>query len=84
MPVLKHYRGNCHVYVDAAADEEMAIRVIVNAKAQRPGVCNAAETLLVHRAVASDLPPPGRLAALRMAGRRAPRRRSQPGHRRLR
>ncbi len=57
MPVLKHYNGNCHVYVDAAADEEMAVRVIVNSKAQRPGVCNAAETLLVHRAVAPSFLP---------------------------
>jgi glutamate-5-semialdehyde dehydrogenase len=52
MPVLKHYRGNCHVYVDASADLEMALRIIVNAKTQRPGVCNAAESLLVHRAIA--------------------------------
>ena len=44
MPVLKHYNGNCHVYVDADADLEMAVRIVVNAKAQRPGVCNAAET----------------------------------------
>jgi glutamate-5-semialdehyde dehydrogenase len=52
MPVLKHYQGNCHVYVDARCDLDMAVKIIVNAKAQRPGVCNAAETLLVHRAVA--------------------------------
>ncbi|GAC1463744.1 MAG: glutamate-5-semialdehyde dehydrogenase [Isosphaeraceae bacterium] len=57
MPVLKHYRGNCHVYVDSAADLDSAVRVVVNAKAQRPGVCNAAETLLVHRAVASSFLP---------------------------
>ena len=56
MPVLKHYTGNCHVYVDADADPAMAVRVVVNAKAQRPGVCNAAETLLVHRDVAPTLP----------------------------
>ena len=49
MPVLKHYTGNCHVYVDADVDEAMAERVVLNAKVQRPGVCNAAETLLVHR-----------------------------------
>ncbi len=49
MPVLKHYNGNCHVYVDANADPEMAVKVVVNAKVQRPGVCNAAETLLIHR-----------------------------------
>jgi glutamate-5-semialdehyde dehydrogenase len=52
MPVLKHYQGNCHVYVDARCDLDMAIKIILNAKVQRPGVCNAAETLLVHRAVA--------------------------------
>ncbi len=52
MPVLKHYKGNCHVYVDAAADLAMAERIVVNAKCQRPGVCNAAESLLVHADVA--------------------------------
>jgi glutamate-5-semialdehyde dehydrogenase len=52
MPVLKHYKGNCHVYVDRAADLGMAERILVNAKCQRPGVCNAAESLLVHRDVA--------------------------------
>ncbi len=49
--------GNCHVYVDADADLDMALRVIVNAKTQRPSVCNAAETLLVHRAVAAEFLP---------------------------
>ena len=48
MPVLKHFTGNCHVYVDRSADLEMAERIVVNAKCQRLGVCNAAETLLVH------------------------------------
>ena len=67
MPVLKHYTGNCHVYVDAEADLEMAARIIVNAKAQRPGVCNAAETLLVHRAVAPTFLPIA-AKALRHAG----------------
>ena len=52
MPVMKHYQGICPVYVDAAADPEMAIRIILNSKVQRPGVCNAAETLLVHREIA--------------------------------
>lgn len=52
MPVLKHYLGTCHVYVDAGADLEMAERILLNAKCQRPGVCNAAESLLVHAAVA--------------------------------
>jgi glutamate-5-semialdehyde dehydrogenase len=58
MPVLKHYRGNCHVYVDAAADLAMAQRIVVNAKCQRPGVCNAAESLLVHQEVAAAFLPP--------------------------
>jgi glutamate-5-semialdehyde dehydrogenase len=52
MPVIKHYHGVCHVYVDRDADLEMALRVAINAKCQRPGVCNAMETLLVHRDVA--------------------------------
>ena len=57
MPVLKHYTGNCHIYVDADVDEAMAEAVVVNAKAQRPGVCNAAETLLVHRDAAPTFLP---------------------------
>jgi glutamate-5-semialdehyde dehydrogenase len=57
MPVLKHYDGNCHVYVDAHADLDMAERIVVNAKCQRPGVCNAAESLLVHAAVADAFLP---------------------------
>jgi glutamate-5-semialdehyde dehydrogenase len=57
MPVLKHYTGNCHVYVDADADFSMAVKVVVNAKVQRPGVCNAAETLLVHRDAAPAFLP---------------------------
>ena len=57
MPVLKHYKGNCHVYVDRAADLDMAERILVNAKCQRPGVCNAAESLLVHRDVAERFLP---------------------------
>jgi len=48
MPVIKHYAGNCHVYVDRAADPDVAERVVVNAKCQRMGVCNAAESLVVH------------------------------------
>ena len=54
--------GNCHVYVDAAADLDMALAVLVNSKTQRPGVCNAAETLLVHREVAEDFLPRARVA----------------------
>ncbi|WP_422929817.1 glutamate-5-semialdehyde dehydrogenase [Singulisphaera sp. PoT] len=57
MPVLKHYQGNCHIYVDADVDQDAAIKIIVNAKVQRPGVCNAAETLLVHRKVAAEFLP---------------------------
>jgi glutamate-5-semialdehyde dehydrogenase len=57
MPVLKHYQGNCHVYVDADADQAMAVEVVLNAKVQRPGVCNAAETLLVHRDAAPTFLP---------------------------
>jgi glutamate-5-semialdehyde dehydrogenase len=67
MPVLKHYRGNCHVYVDRAADLDMAVRILVNAKCQRPGVCNAAESLLVHAAIAEQFLPAA-AAALRERG----------------
>ncbi|MEA3187398.1 MAG: glutamate-5-semialdehyde dehydrogenase [Chthoniobacter sp.] len=54
MPVIKHYHGVCIVYVDRDADLEMAERIVVNAKTQRPGVCNAIETVLVHRDVAEQ------------------------------
>ncbi|MFP5213992.1 MAG: glutamate-5-semialdehyde dehydrogenase [Acidobacteriota bacterium] len=57
MPVLKHYKGVCHVYVDSQADLEMAERISLNAKVQRPGVCNAMETLLVHKDVAGRFIP---------------------------
>ena len=57
IPVIKHYKGVCHVFVDAVADEEMAESIIVNAKVQRPGVCNALETLLVHEDIASRFLP---------------------------
>ncbi len=52
IPVIKHYTGNCHVYIHDDADDDMAVEICVNAKTQRPGVCNAAETLLVHREAA--------------------------------
>ena len=52
IPVIKHYKGVCHVFVDEGADLDMALRICMNAKTQRPGVCNAMETLLVHEAVA--------------------------------
>lgn len=54
VPVIKHFDGLCAVYVDAAADLAMAAKIVVNAKCQRPGVCNAVETLLVHRDVAEE------------------------------
>jgi len=57
VPVLGHGKGVCHIYVDEKADLAMAERIAVNAKVQRPGVCNAMETLLVHRAVASTFLP---------------------------
>jgi glutamate-5-semialdehyde dehydrogenase len=57
VPVIKHYKGVCHVYVHAAADLEVAERIVENAKVSRPGVCNALETLLIDRAVASVFVP---------------------------
>ncbi|MBX7212093.1 MAG: glutamate-5-semialdehyde dehydrogenase [Verrucomicrobiaceae bacterium] len=57
MPVIKHYDGVCHVFVDAGADLDMAVRIVVNGKCQKPGVCNALETLLVHRDVAAEFYP---------------------------
>jgi glutamate-5-semialdehyde dehydrogenase len=57
VPVIKHYKGVCHVYVDAAAELAMAERICINAKVQRPSVCNAMETLLVHQAVAAKFLP---------------------------
>jgi glutamate-5-semialdehyde dehydrogenase len=57
VPVIKHFDGICAVYVDQAADLAMAEKIVVNAKCSRPGVCNAAETLLVHRAIAASFLP---------------------------
>jgi glutamate-5-semialdehyde dehydrogenase len=57
IPVIKHYKGVCHVFVDEGADPDMAVRICMNAKTQRPGVCNAMETLLVHNAVAGTFLP---------------------------
>ncbi len=54
MPVIKHFDGICHVYVDKSADQEMALAILKNSKCQRPGVCNAAETLLVHAEIAES------------------------------
>lgn len=61
VPVIKHYKGVCHVFVDRAADLAMAEQIVLNAKCQRPGVCNAMETLLVDRAIAPEFLP--RIAA---------------------
>ncbi len=67
VPVIKHYKGVCHTYVDKDADLEMGVKLAVNGKAQRPGVCNATETLLIHKDVSKDfIPKVGK--ALREAG----------------
>ena len=67
VPVIKHYKGVCHLYVDRAADIDTAIGLLVDGKASRPGVCNALETLLVHRDI-TDAFLPRALAALRAHG----------------
>ncbi len=67
IPVIKHYKGVCHVYVDSEADLAMAEEICLNAKVQRPGVCNAMETLLVHRDRAAVFVPQI-VAAMRQAG----------------
>lgn len=67
VPVIKHYKGVCHLYVDRAADLELAQKLVVDGKASRPGVCNALETLLVHRDVAASFLP-GAAKALRERG----------------
>lgn len=60
IPVIKHYTGNCHIYVDSPCDHEMATRICLNAKTQRPGVCNSVETILFH----ADALPSGLLEAV--------------------
>jgi glutamate-5-semialdehyde dehydrogenase len=67
IPVIKHYKGVCHVYVDSDASLEMAERICFNAKVQRPSVCNAMETLLVHEAIAPKFLP-GMIAKYQAAG----------------
>jgi len=57
VPVIKHYKGICHTYVDESADLDQALNIVENAKCQRPGVCNAMETLLVHESVATTFLP---------------------------
>ena len=84
VPVMYAAAGNCHVYVDASADQDDALDIIVNAKVQRPGVCNAAETLLVHADAAAYLPAARAARATRGRGRAArgrarPRRRGPAG-----
>ena len=66
VPVIKHYKGVCHVYVDARADLDMALAIVENAKCQRPGVCNAMEKLLVHKDIAAQFLP---MAAKRLEDR---------------
>nr|WP_108871764.1 glutamate-5-semialdehyde dehydrogenase [Tessaracoccus timonensis] len=67
VPVIATGTGNCHLYVDAAADQDMALEILLNAKTQRPSVCNAVETLLVHADIADEFLPAA-LAALADAG----------------
>jgi len=57
VPVIAHYKGNCHVYVDENVDIEKARKIVINGKTQRPGVCNATETLLVHEKIAEQFMP---------------------------
>ncbi len=57
IPVIKHYKGVCHLFIDATADFDMAERIIINGKTQRPGVCNALETLLIHKDLAETFVP---------------------------
>ena len=57
IPVIKHYKGVCHIFADATCNQERALDIIENAKCQRPGVCNALETLLIHRDIAKEFAP---------------------------
>ena len=77
IPVIKHYKGVCHIFVDEAADFDMAERIIVNSKIQRPGVCNALETLLIHKIRGSRIHPAHRRDPGRAEGGTARRRRVQ-------
>ena len=83
IPVIKHYKGVCHVFVDASADSRMAQNICYNAKVQRPGVCNAMETLLVHREIAPDFLPP-MVEKFKIAGVEIRGCRYGTGHRRIR
>lgn len=75
MPVLKHYKGVCHIYVHKDADQNQALSIIENAKVQRPGVCNALECLLVHASIAQEFLPKlaARLAPFGVAYRACPK-----------
>ncbi len=77
VPVIKHYKGVCHVFVDRDADPAMALDILVNAKCQRPSTCNAAETLLVDQPVAAAFLPE---AARRLAAHRVELRVDKPSH----
>ena len=67
VPLIKHYKGVCHLFVDASADADLALRLLIDGKTTRPGVCNALETLLVHEAIAAQFLPAA-AAALRARG----------------
>ena len=67
MPVLKHYKGVCHLYIDRECDVAKAVAIVRNAKCQRPSACNALETLLVHRGIAAEFLPPF-IAEMRKCG----------------
>ncbi len=58
VPVVKHYKGVCHIFIDKDADTDMALSIVENAKCQRPGVCNAVETVLIHKKIADNLVSP--------------------------
>jgi glutamate-5-semialdehyde dehydrogenase len=75
MPVLKHFRGVCHAYIDADADMAEALEIVFNGKVQRPGVCNALECLLVHQDIAARFLPlaAGKLGGARVEFRACPR-----------
>ena len=62
VPVIKHYKGVCHLFVDASADPELALRLLIDGKVSRPSACNSLETLLVHADIASDFLPAAALA----------------------
>ena len=57
IPVIKHYKGTCHIFIDSSAELTMSEKIVLNAKCQRPGVCNALETLLIHREIAPRMLP---------------------------